>query len=82
MTQAVQNTQKKVISIVADVLNVDQKTVTMETSFDQLGADSLDMLELVMKIEESFEIEISDEATIEITTVGQAVHAINNARSA
>lgn len=81
MTQTLQETQQKVIEIVADVLKVEKNTITPSSSFEQLGADSLDMLELVMKIEEAFEITIPEEATVEITTVGQAVNAISQSRS-
>ena len=56
---------------IADILNVDPNEVTEETTFtEDLGADSLDVYQIVMKIEEAFEIEIPAEAVKEISTVG------------
>ncbi len=71
-----QEITQKVIEIVAEVLKIDPKTITVESSFEALGADSLDMMELIMKIEEAFDVTIPDEATVSITTVGQAVGAL------
>ncbi len=73
-----QEITQKVIGIIADVLKVDPKTITMDSSFEALGADSLDMMELIMKIEDAFDVTIPDEATVNITTVGQAVDALMN----
>ncbi|MCX7625793.1 MAG: acyl carrier protein [Candidatus Sumerlaeaceae bacterium] len=72
-----QELEKKVCEIVAQQLgkNVDQ--VTPEASFrDELGADSLDVVELVMALEEEFGIQIPDEDAEKITTVGQAIDYI------
>jgi acyl carrier protein len=68
----------KVTSIVADNLKVkDASSITLETKFiDDLGADSLEVVELVMNLEEEFDIEIPDEDAKSITTVGQAVDYI------
>ena len=67
----------KVRSIIVDKLGVDDKEVTPEASFtNDLGADSLDTVELVMALEEAFDIEIPDEAAEGITTVGDAVKYI------
>ncbi len=64
---------------IADILNVDPNEVTEETTFtEDLGADSLDVYQIVMKIEEAFEIEIPAEAVKEISTVGEAVMLIRN----
>ena len=70
---------EKVKKIVADQLSVEAETVTPQSNFaNDLGADSLDTVELVMALEEEFDIEIPDEAAEKITTVQEAVDYINN----
>ncbi len=70
---------EKVKSIVADQLDVEEEKVTAEASItEDLGADSLDVVDLVMSIEEEFDIEIPDEAVEEIKTVGDIVKYIEN----
>jgi acyl carrier protein len=70
---------EKVKKIVADQLSVEIGTITPQSSFqNDLGADSLDTVELVMALEEEFDIEIPDEAAEKITTVQEAVDYINN----
>ena len=67
----------KVKGIIVDQLGVDESDVNDKASFaDDLGADSLDVVELVMALEEEFEIEIPDEDAEKIGTVGQAVSYI------
>ena len=67
----------KVKSIIVEQLGVDEEEVTADASFvDDLGADSLDTVELVMALEEEFETEIPDEEAEKITTVQQAVDYI------
>ncbi|HPA72072.1 MAG TPA: acyl carrier protein [Spirochaetota bacterium] len=67
----------KIKKIIVDRLGVDESEVTMEASFvDDLGADSLDTLELVMALEEEFGIEIPDEDAEKIATVGDAIKYI------
>jgi acyl carrier protein len=69
--------EERVMKIVAEQLDAEEGQVTMEASFvDDLGADSLDTVELVMALEEEFEIEIPDEAAEKIQTVQQAVNYI------
>ena len=69
----------KVKKIVVEHLGVDEGKVTPEASFiDDLGADSLDTVELVMALEEEFETEIPDEDAEKITTVQQAIDYINS----
>ena len=71
---------EKLQKIISEVLNVDEDEVTMETSFvDDLGADSLDLFQIIMGIEEEFEIEIANEEAVKIATVGDAVEQIKNA---
>jgi acyl carrier protein len=68
---------ERVKDIVADNLGVDREKITPETSFvNDLGADSLDTVELVMELEEEFDINIPDDAAEKIQTVGQAVKFI------
>lgn len=63
--------------IIADVLNVDAEEITMETTFvDDLGADSLDVFQIVMGIEEEFDIEITNEDAERIVSVGDVVEQI------
>ncbi len=69
----------KVKKIVAEQLSVEADTITAHSNFaNDLGADSLDTVELVMALEEEFDIEIPDEAAEKITTVQDAVDYINN----
>jgi len=73
------DTFEKVKSIIVERLNVDEKDVTKEASFiDDLGADSLDTVELVMALEEEFGLEIPDEEAEKIVTVGDAVNYIES----
>lgn len=68
---------EKVKEITVDQLGVDEESVTMEASFiDDLEADSLDIVELIMALEEGFNIEIPDEESEKISTVGDAVNFI------
>ena len=65
----------KIKAIVVEQLGVDESEVTMEASFiDDLGADSLDLVELIMALEEEFDIEIPDEEAEKLKTVGAAVN--------
>ena len=73
---------QRVIDIVAEQLGVDKEKVTPETSFvNDLGADSLDTVELVMELEEEFDINIPDDAAEKIQTVGQAIDFIQKAQA-
>ena len=70
----------KLKNIIAEVLNVDPEEVTMETTFvDDLGADSLDVFQIIMGIEEEFDIEVPAEIAENIKTVEEAVELIKNA---
>ena len=73
------NIEDRVRKIVAEQLGVKEEEVKAEASFvDDLGADSLDTVELVMALEEEFETEIPDEEAEQITTVQLAIDYINN----
>ena len=71
---------EKLKKIIVDVLNVDENEITMDTTFiDDLGADSLDVFQLLMGLEEEFDIEIPNEQAEKIVTVGDAVEQIKAA---
>ena len=69
----------KIKEIIIDKLGIDNGKITMDAKFiDDLGADSLDTVELIMQFEEEFSIEIPDEEAESLLSVGQAVDYINN----
>ena len=71
---------EKLKEIIVDVLNVSEEDIKMETTFvDDLGADSLDIFQIIMGIEEAFDIEIENEDAEKIVTVGDAVEQIKSA---
>ena len=71
--------EEKVREIIVDLLGVDEKQVTDEAAFiDDLGADSLDTVELVMALEEEFDVEIPDEEAEKISKVQDAIDYIKN----
>lgn len=70
---------ERVSKVIVDRLGVDESEVKLEASFrDDLGADSLDVVELVMELEDEFDMEISDEDAEKIATVGNAVSYIES----
>lgn len=71
---------EKLKKIIVEVLNVEEDDITMDTTFiDDLGADSLDVFQIIMGLEEEFDIEIPNEEAEKIITVGDAVDQIKNA---
>lgn len=71
---------EKVKKIIVEVLNVEADDITPDTTFiDDLGADSLDVFQIIMGVEEEFDIEIPNEEAEKIHTVGDAVEQIKNA---
>ena len=71
---------EKLQGIIAEVLNLEADEITMTATFvDDLGADSLDIFQIIMGIEEEFDIEIPNEIAEKIVTVGDAVEAIKSA---
>jgi acyl carrier protein len=72
---------EKLREVIASVLSVDPNEITEETTFlEDLGADSLDVYQIIMKIEEAYDIEIPAEQAEHISTVGEAVNLIKNSR--
>ncbi|MBQ0027767.1 MAG: acyl carrier protein [Lachnospiraceae bacterium] len=70
---------EKIKKVIAEVLSVDPDEITMDTTFmDDLGADSLDVFQIIMGLEEEFDIEVPPEKAEKITTVGEAVEMIKN----
>ena len=71
---------EKLKAIIVDVLNLDEQDIHMDSTFvDDLGADSLDIFQIIMGIEETFDIEIDNEEAEKIATVGDAVEHIKQA---
>ena len=71
---------EKLKKIIAEVLNTEEDEITMETTFvDDLGADSLDIFQIIMGIEEEFDVEIANEEAEKIVTVADAVEQIKSA---
>ena len=71
---------EKLQKIISEALNVEEDEITMETTFvDDLGADSLDIFQIIMGIEEEFDIEIANEEAENIVTVSDAIDQIKNA---
>ena len=72
------NVEAKVKEIIVEELGVEESEVTNDASFiEDLGADSLDTVELIMKFEEEFDIDIADEDAENLTTVGKAIEYLN-----
>lgn len=71
---------EKLREIIADVMNIDEKEIKEDSSFENdLGADSLDVFQIIMGIEDAFDIEIDNDEAEKIVTVGDAVEQIRNA---
>ena len=70
---------EKLREIIADVMNIDEKEIKEDSSFENdLGADSLDVFQIIMGIEDAFDIEIDNDEAEKIVTVGDAVEQIKN----
>ena len=71
---------EKLREIIADVMNIDEKEIKEDSSFENdLGADSLDVFQIIMGIKDAFDIEIDNDEAEKIVTVGDAVEQIKNA---
>lgn len=72
-----QEIKNRVVKVVADILHTDANKIEQARSFEQLGADSLDMVEIVMRLEEEFSIEINDEDAQQLSSLDHVVDYIN-----
>jgi acyl carrier protein len=75
------DTAQKVVEIIAEKLNMPKANIKLEASFQELGADSLDVVEMIMSFEEIFGVEIKDEDAEKIKTIQNAVDHIHSART-
>lgn len=70
---------ERIVELVEQEMNIPAESITLESKIaEDLGADSIDAIELIMGVEEEFDIEISDELAVEIKTIGDLVKVINN----
>jgi acyl carrier protein len=76
-----QNTYDKVVTIVADKLSIDKKAVAAASDLQELGADSLDLVEIIMKLEEQFGIEIDDAKAEQLKNVQDVVDYVHSIRT-
>jgi acyl carrier protein len=76
-----EDTNQKVVSIIAEKLSIPAANIKEESTFKDLGADSLDIVEIIMSFEEDFGIEIKDDDAEKIKTIGQAIDLIHGART-
>jgi acyl carrier protein len=81
MAFTIEDTKAKVLTIIADKLNMPRENISSAATFKDLGADSLDIVEIIMSFEEAFGIEIKDEDAEKIKTVEQAVDLIHQVRA-
>lgn len=75
------DTFSKVAAIIAEKLNIDKNDIKETATLEDLGADSLDLVEIIMKLEEDFGIEIKDEDAEKLVNVTQVVDYVNNLRT-
>ena len=76
-----QNTHDKVVAIVAAKLNIDAGTITPSATLEDLGADSLDLVEIIMKLEEQFGIEVDDAKAETFKNVNDVVEYVHSVRT-
>jgi acyl carrier protein len=81
MSFSQEETSQKVIAIIAEKLSMPAQNISAVSTFKDLGADSLDIVEIIMSFEETFGIEIKDEDAEKIKTVGNAIDLIHAART-
>ncbi len=75
-----QDTAKEVIAIVTEKLNIEKSGAIKQSTLQDLGADSLDMVEIIMKLEEQFGIEIDDDEAEQLTNVQEVINYVHNLR--
>jgi len=75
-----QDTEKEVIAIVTEKLNIEKSGAINQSTLQNLGADSLDMVEIIMKLEEQFGIEINDDEAEKLTSVQEVINYVHNLR--
>jgi len=80
MAIEIQETANKIISIIAEKLHVDASTINAQSTLQDLGADSLDMVDIIMKVEEEFGIEINDEDAEGLHNVQDVIDYVHNLR--
>jgi acyl carrier protein len=76
-----EDTQAKIVDIIVDKLSIPRETIKPEATFKDIGADSLDIVEIIMSFEEIFGIEIKDEDAEKITNIKEAIDLIHEART-
>ncbi len=76
-----QNTQDKVARIIAEKLSIDASTIKLESTLQDLGADSLDLVEIIMKLEEQFGIEVDDAKAETLKNVNDVVEYVHSMRT-
>ena len=81
MAIEINETTNKITSIIAEKLNVDVATINAQATLQDLGADSLDMVDIVMKVEEEFGIEINDEDAEKLHTVQDFINYVHDLRT-
>jgi len=77
----VKDTAEKVIDIIVEKLDIDRSAIQMSSTLPDLGADSLDLMEIIMKIEEDFGIEMSDEAIEKLKNVQDLINYVHGLRT-
>lgn len=77
----IKNTIQQVIDVIAQELTIDASTITPESTLSSLGADSLDTVEIIMRLEEQFGIEISDEDAEKLTNITQIAQYVHSKRT-
>ena len=80
MTIEKNETANKIIAIIAEKLNIDAQSIKLQSTLQDLGADSLDMVDIIMKVEEEFNIEINDEDAEKLHNVQDVIDYVHNLR--